>query len=336
MTDISATLRTLNGYIEAGAGDHALTSLTVDIGRDRRFTALIAVSLVFHCLFFALILRIDWLMFRRVLGNNRKGTSLVQITELAPPPEKFSLRSRPESIERVDLSHLQYDANDADDRRLLSRSPNPKTQRGDAAKLPSAEVLERRLREMTRTRRAGTNPTAPPATKAEQPPATSQIQAGAAPRPEVPAFGEVPNSRSTSATNAPSPAPPAAVGKTPDQVSPGSRRGAGNESTALGMTSAQGQYIAYVRAKIVRTNEINMPRKWIEDLLNDKVSAEFDLTVKRDGRVASLQLVRTSGYKVLDGRAREAILLASPFEGFPQTAGDSLQFTVTVYYTPYR
>jgi len=77
-----------------------------------------------------------------------------------------------------------------------------------------------------------------------------------------------------------------------------------------------------------------MPRKWIESVLSNKVSALFGLVLERGGRVSRLWLVRSSGYAVLDARAREAILLASPFEGYPQAADDSIQFTVVVYYTP--
>jgi outer membrane biosynthesis protein TonB len=335
MKNAADTLRTLNGYIEEGAGDHALKGLSWEIGRDRRFTSLLLISLVAHGLLGVLILRIDYLLFNRAVIEARRPAQLIRITELAPPPERFALRTRPEPIERVDLNRLQYDPNDADDKRLLSRSPQPSIKRGEGSRLPSPESIERRLREMTRARRAGTATVATGTRKPERPPATAQVQAGATAHVQPAPFADIPGPGAT-APAAPAPSTPAPVAKDPKEVPPGSRRGAGSESTALGMVSAQGQYIAYVRAKILRINEVNMPRKWIEDLLRDKVSAQFDLTVRRDGRVASLQLVRTSGYKVLDGRAREAILLASPFEGFPQTAGDSLQFTVTVYYTPYR
>jgi TonB family protein len=136
--------------------------------------------------------------------------------------------------------------------------------------------------------------------------------------------------------NAPAPVPASTTQGTPQETVRGSVRGSGAESNVLGLSNAQGNFIAYVRAKIMRVNEENMPRKFIEDLLRDKVSAEFGLTIRRDGRVLVLQLVRSSGYAVLDARAREAILLASPFEGYPPTAGDLPPFTVTVFYTPYR
>ena len=75
-----------------------------------------------------------------------------------------------------------------------------------------------------------------------------------------------------------------------------------------------------------------MPREWIKDVLRDKVSVDFSVMIKRDGQILSTNLLRSSGYSVLDGYARQAIFTASPFEGFPQAAGNTIIFTVTVYF----
>lgn len=104
----------------------------------------------------------------------------------------------------------------------------------------------------------------------------------------------------------------------------------------LGLRQAQSQYIAYVRAKIYKVNERIMPRQWIEDVLTEKVSAEFSVLLGRGGRIISAQLVRSSGYSTLDEIARQAIYTASPFEGWPQEAGETLSLTVTIYYSPWR
>ena len=90
--------------------------------------------------------------------------------------------------------------------------------------------------------------------------------------------------------------------------------------------------MAYVRAKIRKSNERIMPREWIKDVLRDKVSADFSLVIKRDGQILSARLIRSSGYAVLDDYARQAIFIASPFEGFPQAAGNTIIFTVTVFF----
>lgn len=102
------------------------------------------------------------------------------------------------------------------------------------------------------------------------------------------------------------------------------------------MQQIQAQYIAHVRAKINRVNEANMPRNWIETVLNDKVGATFNLTLRRGGGVQSVSLVHSCGYRVLDDTARQAIFNASPYEGYPQNAEETITVTVIVYYTPSR
>ncbi|HMG35171.1 MAG TPA: hypothetical protein VKM94_14625 [Blastocatellia bacterium] len=329
MSDSPTVLPTLNRYI--GTQSPETLPLIYLVGRDRRFTWLITVSMALHILFFAIILRLDWLAFRRIEAESRTGSSapLVKLTELAAPPDRYALRNRPEPIERTDIHHLQFDPNNTNDQQLLSRSPRPSEQRGNGGRLPSPNQLERRLQANAVASKGDDNLSTATRPRTVQPPVTSQVQADRAPG-NTPAPAEVPASRAAASNSAAAPSPPG----TAKEPSEGTRRGTGSESSALGMTSAQGQYIAYVRAKIIRINEENMPRKWIEDVLSNKVSASFGLVVERSGRVSKLWLIRTSGYALLDGRAREAILLASPFEGYPQTAGDSLQFTVIVYYTP--
>ena len=90
--------------------------------------------------------------------------------------------------------------------------------------------------------------------------------------------------------------------------------------------------MAYVRAKIRKANERIMPRDWIKDMLSNKVSADFTVVIRRDGSILSTRMVRSTGYSVLDDSARQAIFTASPYEGYPQDAGNSLTFTITVYF----
>jgi outer membrane biosynthesis protein TonB len=77
-----------------------------------------------------------------------------------------------------------------------------------------------------------------------------------------------------------------------------------------------------------------MPRKWIEDILTDKVSADFEVLLGRGGRILSIRLNRSSGFSQLDDIAKQAIYIASPYEGYPQDAGETIALTVTVYYHP--
>ena len=102
----------------------------------------------------------------------------------------------------------------------------------------------------------------------------------------------------------------------------------------LGIETIRAQYMAQVRSKIRKTNERIMPRKWIEDILTDKVSADFEVLLGRGGRILSIRLNRSSGFSQLDDIAKQAIYIASPYEGYPQDAGETIALTVTVYYHP--
>ena len=104
----------------------------------------------------------------------------------------------------------------------------------------------------------------------------------------------------------------------------------------LGLHTVKAQYMAYVRAKIRVVNEKIMPRTWIAEVLNAKVSADFEVRLDQGGRLVSARKVRSTGYPRLDDVANDAIYMASPFDGFPPDAGDIITLTVTVYYTPWR
>jgi len=102
------------------------------------------------------------------------------------------------------------------------------------------------------------------------------------------------------------------------------------------LRAAQSQYVAYVRRKIYTENQRIMPRGWIETILAGEVVSEFSLVLDRSGRVRTVRLVQSCGYATLDRKAREAISLASPFEGFPPELGDTFEMTVDVHYTPFH
>ena len=104
----------------------------------------------------------------------------------------------------------------------------------------------------------------------------------------------------------------------------------------MGLENVQAQFRAYVRAKIRQVNERIMPRTWIAEVLNRKVSADFEVRLDRTGRLVSARRVRSTGYPRLDDVANDAIYMASTFEGFPPDAGDVIVLTVTVSYTPWR
>ena len=321
-------LKTLDKYINGAAPAGDLALLWSRIARDRRFALLLTISTVVHVIFYAAIIKLDSWAMMRALASRRNQVSIVKLTEIAPPPDRIAIRRAPESLERADISRLQFDPATADDIHLIQRSPKPTQQRG-SSKLPTADLIEKQLRA---SRGRGTNSTPGTAGFQTAPPTTSSIQASRIPQLEELAIAKTPPTQAIPAP-APSPKPDViASGSGSTDASPGTRRGSSSESAALGLEAARGQYMAYVRAKISKANERIMPREWIKDVLRDKVSADFALIIKSDGQILSTRLIRPSGYSVLDGYARQAIFSASPFEGFPLPAGNTITFTVTVYF----
>jgi outer membrane biosynthesis protein TonB len=325
-------LKTLDTYIDdrpAGAGP--LGSIWSKLARDRRFTILLAMSVVFHVMFYALLIKLDSWAMMRAIASGKQQVSLVKLFELAPPPDRTPLRSATEPLERADINRLQFDPATADDVHLVPRSPKPAERRGNSGQLPPADQIEKQLRA---TRGSSDRNRPGPVTHQPTPPATSPIQANRIPQFEEALIVQTPPSQAA-------PLPPAPAAKqdanatnagTSESTQSGTRRGSSAESMALGLEAAQGQYMAYVRAKIKKSNERIMPREWIKDILRDKASADFSLVIKRDGQILSTRLIRSSGYSVLDDYARQAIYIAGPFEGFPQAAGNTIIFTVTIYF----
>jgi outer membrane biosynthesis protein TonB len=326
-------LKTLNNYIDQEPVEQGLPgALRLGFKKNRRFNVLLSISVVVHILFYAALIKLDsWAMMQAIASGNRP-VPLVKLFEVAPPPDRSTLRSAPEPIERADINRLQFDPNTADDVHLVPRSPKPAERRG-TDRLPAADVIERELRSsrgsVGRNRAGATD-------HQSAPPQATSIQAN-----RIPLLDEAVTAQSPPTQTAPIPPAPQprqdSSGTTPgsSEASPaGTRRGSSSESSALGLEAAQGQYMALVRAKIRKVNERIMPREWIKDMLRDKVSADFKLVIRRDGHISSVELWRPTGYPVLDDAARQAIFTASPFEGFPQSAGNTITMTVTVYFYP--
>ena len=322
-------LKTLDRYIDdktRGAGP--LAPLWSRLAHDRRFTFLLAMSVVFHVIFYAVLIRLDSWAMMRVIASGKRQVSLVRLIELAPPPERSTLRTAPEPLERADIDRLQFDPASADDVHLVQRSPKPAERRGTSGHLPPADLIERQLRA---SRGSGGRPG--PTPHQPTPPVTSSIQANRIPLLDEAVITQTPPTQAAPVPPAPAPKQDnATTAGSSEAAQAGTRRGSSSESAALGLEAAQGQYMALVRAKIRKANEKIMPREWIKDVLRDKVSADFSLVIKRDGQILSTRLLRSSGYSVLDDYARQAIFTASPFEGFPQTAGNTITFTVTIFF----
>jgi outer membrane biosynthesis protein TonB len=325
-------LKTLDRYIDSGPPRVSpLASAWANVGHDRRFTLLLTMSIVVHLIFYAAIIKLSsWAMMREI-ASGRRQQSLVKLIEIAPPSDRPLLRTAPESLERADISRLQFDPASADDVHLIQRSPKPTEQRGSSGRLPSADQIERQLRAL----RGSSDRDRPGPTSHQQaPPETSSIQANRIPQFDEAVTAQIPPTQAAPVPPAPSPkqasntADPASLEAAPA----GTRRGNATESSALGLEAVQAQYMAVVRAKIRMANERIMPREWIKDVLREKVSTDFSLVIKRDGQILSARMMRSTGYSVLDDYARQALYIASPFEGFPQAAGNTITFTVTIYF----
>jgi len=287
------------------------------------------MSVAVHMVFYVALIKLDSWAMMRAIANGRRQVSIVTLIEIAPPPERATLRTAPEQLERADLGRLQFDPENADDVHLVPRSPKPSERRGTSGRLPPADVIEKQLRV---SKGSADRDRPGPAAHQPSPPVTSPIQANRIPQLDEALTAQAPPSQATPAPPAPRQDPNATSPGSAEAGQAGSRRGSSAESSALGLEAAQGQYMAYVRAKIRKSNERIMPRDWIKDVLRDKVSADFSLVLKRDGQILSARLLRSSGYSVLDDSARQAIYIASPYEGFPPAAGNTIIFTVTVYF----
>jgi outer membrane biosynthesis protein TonB len=323
-------LKTLNRYIDGqplGAGPLSL----LWANRDRRFASLLTLSFVVHIIFYVALIKLDSWAMMRALAGSRRQPSLVKLIEIAPPPERSTLHVAPESLERADLNRLQFDPASADDVHLIQRSPKPTEQRGNSGRLPSADLIEKQLRA---SRGPGDRDRPGKSNQQPAPPQTSSIQANRIPQLDEAMTARIPPAQAAPAPPSPSSRSDSSSNGASEAAATGTRRGNATESTALGLEAVQAQYIAAVRAKIRRANERTMPRDWIKDVLRDKVSAQFLMVIRRDGQIVSAELWRPSGYPELDAAARTAIFSASPFEGFPQAAGNTIIVTVTVYFYP--
>ena len=330
-------LKTLDHYQEyEPAQEWLLEPFWRRFTRNRRCRKILAASIVGHLLCIILLIRLDMARTMEVVPERGSRDELVQIAELAPPERTPRLRSTAEAIERADTASFRFDPKTANDINLTARSSRPTTARGVAGgahdnPLPSASQVEQQARRMQRAGEADRLPG--PSPQALQPPEIQTVASARMPQQEasVPASG-IPTPASQAAPVPPQPRPASGAATPPA----GQRGGDASQTTTLGFQAVEAQYLAYVRAKIRKMNEGIMPRKWIETVLSDKVSADFEIIVRRDGRISSVKKFRSSGYTQLDDIARQAIYMANPFEGYPQNAGDTITLTVTVYYTPGR
>jgi outer membrane biosynthesis protein TonB len=313
--ELKAVLKTLDSYIDASstAGRFPF-SLVARNSRARHFSRILALSVIGHIFFYAWLINLDMSSDRWQADYSGSQTELVKIMEIAPSPNRPPLRSAPEPVEETDIDRMEFDPDRADDVHLRSRSQKLGGR--------DAETSSTRLpRETTQNQSVAQTAAAPAKAERASPPAGVVISQLPSPQsaPPVPASVQI-------ATAPSSTAPPPARAVARSETASG--------TAEFGLETIRAQYMAQVRAKIRKANDRIMPRKWVEDILTNKVSADFNLSLGRGGRILSVRLARSTGYSQLDDIAKQAIYMASPYEGYPQDAGETIILTVTVYYHP--
>ena len=327
-------LKTLENYIEEAPQSWLLEPRLHELKRDSRLVKILVASVISHVALFTILIQLDTRAGFSFQKRQFPQTEYVKIADLAAPEERLRLRSTPEQVEKPDVSHLQYDPKTATDDTLISRSPKPTTAKGNEGTLPSASQIEKQANPASRVNRqpAPTPASSQPASIIN-PPDASQVPQTRTPQINAPAVTQLPQSASAVP---PAPKVNSTTTNSPPAAQAGTRTGDASETAKIGMQEARAQYLALVRSRIRKANERIMPRDWVEGVLTDKVSADFEVIIRRNGQISSVRLFRSSGYAKLDDIARQAIYIANPFDGYPQDAGDAITLTVTVYYAPGR
>jgi protein TonB len=87
-------------------------------------------------------------------------------------------------------------------------------------------------------------------------------------------------------------------------------------------------YFAHIKRRIERV--WTYPQDAIANGVQGQLHLKFVL--RRDGQVKTVELLRSSGYKVLDKEAWDAVVNAGPFESFPPTIPDD-ELHITARFT---
>ena len=318
-------LETIKSYIESGAGEAFVAPDRVGGRLDRRFPAIVILSISGHIALYALMLTLSWWTAKHQPEQKPapRGEYSVQMLAVAPPADRdFQLREAPEPLERVDVNHLSFSP-ESSDTNLVSRSPNPGAG-NESEPRPGS-------RTGTANRVAASNEESakvPSSRTSDQPPSFSSVAIGQGSQPAQPV---APGLKIPDSSPAPAPSSQPAPAGAPNGHGESSGR-----ASELGFRSVESQYRAYVRARIYRANQRIMPQDWIETTLAGKAATDFSIVIDRNGRLVSVRMLKSSGYRALDEVARQAIMLASPFEGFPSEIADAIEFPVTLSYAPYR
>lgn len=89
-------------------------------------------------------------------------------------------------------------------------------------------------------------------------------------------------------------------------------------------------YAAYMRAwvdRVQRVGNLNYPAQARQRKLHGNLI--LTVVLRRDGSIASTEIIQSSGHKLLDDAAIRIVHLSAPFPPIPNQAGDYDQFNIT-------
>jgi len=113
------------------------------------------------------------------------------------------------------------------------------------------------------------------------------------------------------------------------QVRGSDQQGASNGAISLDTKELKYlSYFAHLKRRIERA--WSYPPEAISKGLQGQLHLKF--VVRNDGQVKIVELLRSSGYKVLDKEAWDAVVSAGPFEAFPPTIPDD-ELHITARFT---
>jgi len=150
--------------------------------------------------------------------------------------------------------------------------------------------------------------------------------------------------------------PPAARVELNRSIAPVNSEGIGDIANLIARLDRQRQHHASLRDTLVLTtasaktsNQASYLKRWIErvELIGNANYPEIArrhriygairlaVTLERDGRVAGIDILRSSGHKVLDQAALHTLRLAAPFEPVPDSiSGDRIEIIRTWHFIP--
>jgi len=150
---------------------------------------------------------------------------------------------------------------------------------------------------------------APPAPQPEKPPAE--------PEPPAPERQALPPPRERRAE--PPPAAPAAPAEEPAAARPGSPEGSPTGLATMGAAVAGLDNPDFTYGYYVEQMLTLIRAQWVRPPLGGGIEAVLHFAIGRDGRIAEVRIVQSSGYSSFDLAALRALQSASPLPPLPQS-----------------